>query len=70
MYKYEDIRSIHLEVTQKCQAACPMCDRNMNGKGVNPHINLDELTYWNVELQEAYFSYQEAFEKKEQLEKK
>jgi MoaA/NifB/PqqE/SkfB family radical SAM enzyme len=44
MYKYEDIRSIHLEVTQKCQAACPMCDRNMNGKGVNPHINLDELT--------------------------
>ena len=33
-------------------------------------INLDELTYWNVELQEAYFSYQEAFEKKEQLEKK
>jgi MoaA/NifB/PqqE/SkfB family radical SAM enzyme len=44
MYKYEDIRSIHLEVTQNCQASCPMCDRNMNGKGVNPHINLDELT--------------------------
>ena len=33
-------------------------------------INLDELTYWNVESQEAYFSYHEAFEKKEQLEKK
>ena len=33
-------------------------------------INLDELTYWNVELQEAYFSYQEAFEKREQLDKK
>ena len=44
MYKYEDIRSIHLEVTQNCQASFPMCDRNMNGKGVNPHINLDELT--------------------------
>ena len=24
-------------------------------------ILLDELTYWNVELQEAYFSYKEAF---------
>ena len=44
MYKYKDIKTIHLEVTQKCQAACPMCDRNMNGEGINPHINLDELT--------------------------
>jgi MoaA/NifB/PqqE/SkfB family radical SAM enzyme len=44
MYKYSDIRSIHLEVTQNCQASCPMCDRNMNGEGINPHINLDELT--------------------------
>ena len=44
MYNYEDIKSIHLEVTQNCQAACPMCDRNMNGEGINPHINLDELS--------------------------
>ena len=44
MYNYSDIRSIHLEVTQNCQANCPMCDRNMNGKGINPHINLDELS--------------------------
>lgn len=44
MYSYEDIRTIHLEVTQNCQASCPMCDRNMNGEGINPHINLDELT--------------------------
>lgn len=44
MYNYADIRTIHLEVTQNCQASCPMCDRNMNGKGINPHINLDELT--------------------------
>ena len=44
MYNYSDIRSIHLEVTQNCQANCPMCDRNMNGEGLNPHINLDELS--------------------------
>jgi len=44
MYNYQDIKTIHLEVTQNCQASCPMCDRNMNGKGINPHINLDELT--------------------------
>ena len=44
MYKYENIKSIHLENTQNCQASCPMCDRNMNGEGVNPHIDLSELT--------------------------
>ena len=33
-------------------------------------IYLDKLTYWNVELQEAYFSYAEADKKKEELKKK
>ena len=28
-------------------------------------ISLNKLTYWNVELQEAYFSYKEVFLKKE-----
>ncbi len=44
MYRYEDIREVHLEVTQKCQAACPMCDRNMNGGKDNPHITNAEIT--------------------------
>ena len=29
------------------------------------NILLNKLTYWNVELQEAYFSYKEVFLKKE-----
>ena len=33
-------------------------------------INLDQLTYWNVELQEAYFSYKEVFQKEESILKK
>ena len=33
-------------------------------------IYLDKLTYWNVELQEAYFSYIEADKKREELFKK
>ena len=28
-------------------------------------IEIENLTYWNVELQEAYFSYKEAHQKKE-----
>ena len=33
-------------------------------------INISDLTYWNVELQEPYFSFKEAFKKKEELNKK
>ena len=33
-------------------------------------IEIENLTYWNVELQEAYFSYKEAFKKREKLKKK
>jgi len=32
-------------------------------------INLEDLNYWNVELQEPYFSYKEAFIKKNNEEK-
>ncbi len=31
----------------------------------NKKIPLDQLTYWNVELQEPYFSYIEAAKKKD-----
>ena len=33
-------------------------------------IILENLTYWNVELQEPYYSYKEAFQKRENLKKK
>ena len=32
-------------------------------------INIENLTYWNVELQEAYFSYEVAFIKREKINK-
>lgn len=44
MYKYEDIKKVHLEITQRCQAACPMCIRNQDNGNLNPHIDLSELT--------------------------
>ena len=33
-------------------------------------ISLDQLTYWNVDLQEPYYSYREAYLKNEELLKK
>lgn len=46
MYNVSDIRTVHLEVTQRCNASCPMCDRNVRGGEVNKHIkdNLAELS--------------------------
>lgn len=41
MYKIEDIRDIHLEVTSRCQARCPMCPRRINGGIPNPLFTLD-----------------------------
>ena len=32
-------------------------------------IELEKLTYWSVELQEPYYSYKEAFQKRESLNK-
>jgi hypothetical protein len=33
-------------------------------------INIENLIYWNVELQEPYFSYKEAYKKREEINKK
>lgn len=44
MYNYQDIKMVHLEITQRCQAACPMCDRNENGGRDNRHITNAELS--------------------------
>lgn len=37
IYPYESIRSVHLELTDRCNAACPMCPRFVKGE-VAPHI--------------------------------
>lgn len=44
MYKFEDIRDVHIELTSKCQARCPMCPRRVSGGILNPLITLNEIT--------------------------
>ena len=48
MYRYEDIRQVHLELTDKCNAACPQCGRSDHGGPVNPHLALTELSLQDV----------------------
>lgn len=43
LYKYNEIKTVHLEITDTCNAACPMCARNINGGQENPQIPGTEL---------------------------
>lgn len=44
MYNLEDIRMVHLEVTSKCQARCPMCPRRIHGGPLLRDLDLTEIT--------------------------
>jgi len=43
MYNYSDITTVHLEMTEACNASCPMCARNLNGGEVSPLLHGAEL---------------------------
>jgi MoaA/NifB/PqqE/SkfB family radical SAM enzyme len=47
MYTLEDIKTVHLEVTSRCQASCPMCVRNVQGGIDSPNLRLTEITLDN-----------------------
>lgn len=44
MFKFSELKSIHIELTTNCQASCPMCSRNVHGGLPNPYLNLKEWT--------------------------
>lgn len=44
IYRYDEIKTVHLEITERCNASCPMCARNINGGEDNPHLRDHELT--------------------------
>jgi hypothetical protein len=56
MFKFEDLKRIHLEITSNCQASCPMCPRNFHGGIENPNLvladwSLDDFKFiFNEEL--------------------
>jgi len=46
MFKFTELEDIHFEITNKCQAACPMCSRNHHGGQINPLIKNQA---WTIE---------------------
>jgi len=48
MYEPADIKNLHLEMTTRCNAACPMCPRNLSGGSDNPNMPDAELSLADV----------------------
>lgn len=46
MFKFEEIKQVHLEITNNCQASCPMCNRNIDGGLPNPLIKIND---WSLD---------------------
>lgn len=44
MLNLQDIRRVHIEVTTRCNARCPMCMRNYRGSDYNSGYPITELT--------------------------
>lgn len=42
----KDIKELHVEITNNCNAACPMCARNVFGQGLRPGRGLSD---WTIE---------------------
>jgi len=49
MYRYSDIRHVHLEISTRCNAACPGCPRNLCGVDVIDDFPLHDMTLTEAE---------------------
>jgi len=49
IYDYKDITTIHLEITDKCNASCPMCGRNRFGGEENAYLPQTELSLADIQ---------------------
>jgi MoaA/NifB/PqqE/SkfB family radical SAM enzyme len=43
-FYFNNIQLLDIELSNRCNAACPMCARNIHGHSINPRLILDELT--------------------------
>jgi len=44
MFNFSELRSLHIELTSRCQASCPMCARNYHGGIKNTKLSLAEIS--------------------------
>jgi hypothetical protein len=44
MFNFNELNDIHLEISNNCQASCPMCNRNIRGGPDNPLLSTSDWT--------------------------
>ena len=47
MFKSSQLKKVHLEISNRCQASCPMCPRNIHGGPENSLLKENDWTYDN-----------------------
>ncbi len=52
MFSFDKLHTVQIEITNRCQASCPMCLRNIHGGIENPSLKLAD---WSVELFQKIF---------------
>lgn len=45
MYNLTDIEAVHIEISERCNLVCLMCDRNVSGGKVNPYLKGRDLQF-------------------------
>ena len=45
MFNFNKLKSVHLEITNRCQASCPMCPRNIHGGLENPLLPINDWSF-------------------------
>lgn len=43
-----NLKALHIEMSSKCNASCPMCARNISGPTINPKLPLAELSISDI----------------------
>ena len=45
MFEMNQLKMVHLEITNRCQASCPMCPRNIHGGIENPLLPINDWSF-------------------------
>jgi len=46
VFNYDELKGVQIEITNRCQASCPMCPRNIHGGITNPLLEIND---WSLE---------------------
>lgn len=53
MFSFDQLQTVQVEITNRCQASCPMCLRNIHGGVENPSLILSD---WSIDIFQKIFN--------------